>query len=812
MRRSLTLPLSILLVASAVAIAAAPAATIHPLLLPLLEAEDDGGSLSGSLRPMVNRSASDRRVGVWVRTSDGGASLEAAGLLSPGTDREIRRARWNAGELRSALAYPSLRSIAPAVRCIPLLDSSLVETGSTATHEGSGNPPVYVGLTGRGVIVGIVDTGIDLEHDDFLDMEGKTRLLALWDQTVASADPPRFFSYGKEWTAAQIDAGLAASDDPEGHGTHVAGIAGGDGSATGNGQPPFRFVGMAPEATIVFVKTDFLTTSIADGVSYIFQKADSLGWPAVVNLSLGSHYGPHDGTDYFDLEMAALSGPGRSIVAAAGNENGDRVHAERRLPGPGSTSVTFSVPVYTPNSGAETDEVDIDCWYTGGATLSVRVVTPNGHSVGPAVKGGSSAADTPDGRVEIDNNMTGEWNGDENVHIRVYDRFAGTPPGPGTWTIELVYFAPLPVPLEFDAWIYWWTMPQAVPFQIGAEESELIASPASGDSVIAVGAYVTKSKWTALDGSEYGYSGPAQHGSIAYFSSVGPRRDGVVKPDLCAPGRGVASAFSSASTDDPRFVTQDGKHVVYQGTSMAAPHVAGLAALVYENLGPLSVAALLDRLRLTARSDSHTGLNLPDSIWGYGKMDAMGATGYVVPVLLAEAEARQVGDQVHLRFLLSEDAGTAPYLVCREDPGSDDRLPLGFTSAGRERTFVDSTLTADGDYNYWLHARDGVRSVWLGPASARFSRLVAQSLIASPNPFTGSTEIRLRGFAGRQEIAIYDITGRRIRRLRFDDAAAQSAVWNGTGSNGEVLPAGVYFLRFRGANGEAIERKLIRLR
>lgn len=795
------------------ALSAAP--VLHPLLARIAQGGggDPSQALPVSLRPAAEGSESGAsRFGVWIRTRDGGASLEGRGLLPPGENREIRRARWSRNELRSALSDPSILSVMPAVRCAALLDSSLFETAAAATHEGSGSPPVYSGLTGRDVIVGIVDTGIDLEHGDFLDAEGNTRILSLWDQTVASADPPRFFSYGKEWTADQIDAGLAASDDPDGHGTHVAGIAAGDGSATGNDQPPYRFVGVAPEASVVFVKTDFLTTSIADGVSYIFQKADSLGWPAVVNLSLGTHYGPHDGTEYFDLDMAALAGPGRSIVAAAGNENGDRIHAERRLAGPGSTAVTFSVPVYSANPGAETDEVDIDCWYTGGTALAVRVVTPNGHSVGPAAKGGASAADTPDGRVEIDNNMTGEWNGDENLHIRVYDRLAGSPPAPGTWTIEIESTSPTGVPIEFDAWIYWWSMPLGVPFQIGSEESELVASPASGDSVIAVGAYVTKSSWIAEDGNRYGYSAPVESGAIAYFSSVGPRRDGALKPDLCAPGRGVAAALSAASEVDSRFVTEDGKHVVYQGTSMAAPHVAGLAALVYQNLGPMSVAALRDRLRLTARSDAHTGAALPDSVWGYGKMDALGATGYVVPILLAEADARQIGDRVHLRFLLSEDAGAAPFLVCRQDPGTEERVPLGFSSSGRERTFVDSTLSSDGDYAYWLRSWDGERTIWLGPASVRFRWGPPPSITASPNPFAGSTEIRLRGLTGRQEIEIYDLAGRRVQTLRIDDAASRGVVWDGRGPGGIKLASGVYFMRHRGPGGETVERRLIRLR
>src|SRR6185503_18468917 len=105
-----------------------------------------------------------------------------------------------------------------------------------------------------------------------------------------------------------------------GHGTHVLGIAGGDGSATGGGVPAYTYAGMAPKADLVVVKTDMSDTGVLDGVAYVMNRATALGKPAVVNLSLGTLYGPKDGTSPFEAGIAALTGPGRVIVVAAGND------------------------------------------------------------------------------------------------------------------------------------------------------------------------------------------------------------------------------------------------------------------------------------------------------------------------------------------------------------------------------------------------------------------------------------------------------------------------------------------------------------
>ena len=184
-------------------------------------------------------------------------------------------------------------------------------------HAGTG---LESGFTGKGVLMGIVDTGLDFNHPDFIDGNGVKRTIRFWDQTMPdNASSPQPYGYGFVWDSLSISNGTCTSNDTQGHGTTVAGQAPGNGLACGQNK------GMAPEASIVVVKTDFSrqnwTLTVADACDYIFKVADSLGMPAVVNLSLGSYLGSHDGDDPASeaIENLLDAKQGRIVVSAAGN-------------------------------------------------------------------------------------------------------------------------------------------------------------------------------------------------------------------------------------------------------------------------------------------------------------------------------------------------------------------------------------------------------------------------------------------------------------------------------------------------------------
>jgi|GEM_PF-1914862 len=219
---------------------------------------------------------------------------------------------------------------------LTLPDASFVHLGTGAWVQRSS------GFTGRGVVVGVVDSGLDWDHPDFWSSPSDTRILYIWNQTitpVGGENPPPEFGYGVEYDSSDVIAGTPREVDSTGHGTHVMGGAAGDGSATNGLEPAGRYAGLAPDAYLIPVKTTWLDADVVDGVDYIFRRAEALGLPCVVNLSLGSHYGPHDGTGPFEAAIANLTGPGKMVVGAAGNSGNDPLHA--RVVVSGTDSVSF---------------------------------------------------------------------------------------------------------------------------------------------------------------------------------------------------------------------------------------------------------------------------------------------------------------------------------------------------------------------------------------------------------------------------------------------------------------------------------------
>ena len=178
---------------------------------------------------------------------------------------------------------PAVRRIVPARRLRLLMDVAKTKVGVPAFRK-------KTKLSGKGVVIGIVDTGIETDHPAFAG-----RILRLWDQTLNGSGVSEG-GYGAELQPPLVEI----SRDTVGHGTHVAGIAAGE-------DPVYE--GVAPGADLVIVKSDLMTAHIADGVRYIFRVARDLGRPAVVNLSLGGHGDAHDGTDSLSTVIASGSGP-----------------------------------------------------------------------------------------------------------------------------------------------------------------------------------------------------------------------------------------------------------------------------------------------------------------------------------------------------------------------------------------------------------------------------------------------------------------------------------------------------------------------
>ena len=482
-----------------------------------------------------------------------------------------------------------------------------------------GTPPNFPasGKTGRRVILGIVDSGIDLTNPDFKKIgTNNTRILWVWDQTDTRSPRPSF-NYGTEFASTGIDSGKSYAYDSYIHGTFSAGAAAGNGQSTGNNKPRYTYVGAAPEADLIVVKMPVgsdgtvLDSKIIDGVNYVFQKAAALHQPAVVVLAAGKSSGPHDGSDPLDRAISALTGPGKIVCAAAGNEAGVSHHAEWTSTLSNQTGeITFNVPTYT--AGAA-DVVNIEGWYDASANYVVDLVAPNGAVIGPLARG--SSATSSDGATVVRNGQYTSDRGSYRVDIQLSGNYMTAPIASGTWRIR---FTSLSVGSHrVDSWMTFLRGPQPT-FVQGKTESRLVMSPATADSVIAVGAFVSRPTWTAVNGMTYMFPG-AVDGALATFSSPGPRRDGAVCPQITAPGCGLAVTRSVGYHPSTSYYMPDSAHCMTSGTSMSAALTAGCIALLLQDNTTYGRAHVLSVIQTRAVVDSKTGA-VPNAQWGYGKL------------------------------------------------------------------------------------------------------------------------------------------------------------------------------------------------
>ncbi|WP_437970395.1 S8 family serine peptidase [Sorangium sp. So ce260] len=587
-----------------------------------------------------------------------GADARSLGLLpvAPGFGT-IQLAPGDVGAF--AAAHPELSLLTGPPRQ-PLLDRSKmwirVEPYRKAT-----------GADGKGVVVGVVDTGIDVTHPDFRDKNGKTRI-----KWVLQAGQPRKLheelehAYGCDdprqspcaiFSDVDIDAMLAKEEpdilrDIAGHGTHVASIAAGNGGPMVAARP--RYVGVAPAATLIIAAPSlpgagFRDPDILNAVQFIFDRADELGMPAVVNLSVGSDFGPHDGTSPLETGLAGMVGdahPGRAIVVAAGNsgalyeidgEGPMGIHTEAHVSPHGETRV----PIRTPSASKGQGYVWIT--FKPGDEVSVGLEGPGGETWISLVEPGEDAGYTSD-----DGETTGA----------VINRLAnGKSPITADTNSAVVAFSGAWKAGEFairlqgrgDAQLWVTGLGDVsmshdlgLQFTRGIKQGT-INVPASHPGLLAVGCTINRVRWqpqgsstsvrlTSLDGEAI------QEDSACYFSAAGPTPFGVAKPEISAPGGLVAAAMGSGvdprngpgglfdtpgcPDNKPCFVVDD-YHAIASGSSMSAPQVAGAIALLFQINPNLSQGDVTEALQAGARYPR--GAVPLDAQLGPGVLDLEGA-------------------------------------------------------------------------------------------------------------------------------------------------------------------------------------------
>jgi subtilisin family serine protease len=532
----------------------------------------------------------------------------------------------------------------PRGKLLPLNDVMTVHNNIDSAYFGVW--PLDQGYDGTGVIIGIIDAPFDYKHGDFTDALGNTRIKYLWDQTTEGIHPASF-PYGNECDSTQLAEGTCMHEDVEGyysHGTGVAGTAAGSGNASGN------YRGAAPNADLIFVSLDFgseFLSNTVDAIAYIFEKADAMGKPCVINTSFGSYAGSHDGKDITSQAIAELLNekPGRVLVAAAGNAGNQKLHLNYDVTStPKFTwfkklSYTNAVYYQLWADSADFDGVYFSISADDPATYVSKGSTPlynilSDYDVSAGMIDGTYY-EIYEGSVLIGTVETAAQNLNGVYFLEVYIvpsdpsyywRF--TTSGEGTfdiWSTEAFtgfsnYVTILPdVSLLPD--IAYYEMPDTDETTVGYWQCL--------DEVITVGSYVNRDTMTNYYGTYPTLIDTV--GQLFYSSSHGPTRDNRIKPDITATGARVLSSGSHVLTEwlisleVADYISQDGMHYLQNGTSFASPCVTGAAALYLQKHPDANWSEVKHAMLDAAKSDSYTGYALPDNRWGYGKLNAFRA-------------------------------------------------------------------------------------------------------------------------------------------------------------------------------------------
>ncbi|HEY3566335.1 MAG TPA: S8 family serine peptidase [Thermoanaerobaculia bacterium] len=603
----------------------------------------------------------------------------------------VRRALGDRGSLKSATdLYLDLYHSVEAVHC----DPPSLERGA----------PGFPGLDGSGVLIGIVDVGCDFRHKNFRYPSGATRIRYLWDQTVTPDESKNTgpsltkelrslgFEYGREFTADQINQALNAGENAAyeklgytptagAHGTHVMDIAAGNGrepALFGGKEGPSPAVsshpGVAPNAQIVFVQLLTLeggelgnSRHLLEAVDYIFQKADELKLPAVVNLSLSTTGGPHDGSTLVEQGFKALveAKAGRAIVTSAGNAYQKRAHFSWKL-SEGEDGVTILWYTDPRHVDPETTRNEVEIWYPRGRKidpgvkqkqaqdapseqaqdaskeqaqdvssrpaqggeqeskqeqppsqapgqeqqpypeqwedfeLEVTLCTPLGKELKPVSLGYTAdlndySSDAPKPRRvgRISHRRQDPNNGDNQIDIRV-PHVDERP-----WQIKLK--AKKGTGIEFHAWI---EQDDQGLSSFGGEADPLytLGSISCSDATLTVGAFDTANGACLGRPFEATSAGPTRRVPLAEIKKAKGKLD---KPDLSAPGVRIVAASAQGGV------------TVMSGTSMAAAHVTGLVALVFQlalrsGIGRLTFSQIRDLLLKTNKEKKPLALDLEE--------------------------------------------------------------------------------------------------------------------------------------------------------------------------------------------------------
>lgn len=564
-------------------------------------------------------------------------------------------------DVETLFAHPNVIKIESSREMFKELDNSIINVRANTVRTLTADKLNWTSdsITGRGVVVGIIDSGIDIEHGCFRKMDDskETRILYLWDQSLTpqngETSPVNLpadltlnygVEYDKDWIDEYLESNPTNPDAPparqvrhnpieeDNHGSHVSGIAVGNGSQSNPNvccEDAFQYVGVAPEADIIFVKNSELlpstnlgySTRLLEAIKYIHHRAQQLSKPCVINISLGDNNGPHDGTSLTELAIDNLltTASRLVVVKSAGNEGNSTSdtlsnEADRHASGSINGGETIQLKVKVRANNIRVREVFI--WYPGAHSLKCSI-TPNGEAQSSTVSPGDAILSfntVNNSNVSINSKTNDPDNGDKEIYVALNNPSGGHLPS-GDWIIHLENTGASAV--DFHAWIQRGDYgPKFLPPYVN--DSCTISIPGTAEKIISVGNYITKGQ---------------NIGDLSRSSSRGPvrprtspaRTSPIVKPEIAAPGTTIKSVSLDTRTGciQELCVCCHDQYIEMQGTSMSSPHVAGTVALMYQVKSDLTLDQIRTILTTPANLQSdptRTGA-VPNPNWGFGKID-----------------------------------------------------------------------------------------------------------------------------------------------------------------------------------------------
>lgn len=446
-----------------------------------------------------------------------------------------------------------------------------VQSGAFARAELNIQPETAArGLLGEGVLVAVIDSGVDYFHPDFRKEDGSSRILYLWDQTADA-----------EYTKEEIDRALAAGgreaglaivpeQDQSGHGTEVLGIAAGNGRASGG-----RYRGAAPRSDLIIVKLGIAreqgfprTTELMQAIEYVYQKAAELGQPMAVNISFGNVYGSHRGNSLLETYMNMMAARGRSVITVGtGNEANTGGHAsgrlmrsggrDRQIGLPENSSVTegygsreFGQQVIVLLVSEFEPSLSLQIWKNYVDEFRVSILHPDGSIAGPfGPEVGTFRYQLGSTELLVYYGEPSPYQDGQEIYVDFLPR--ETYIDSGIWKILLT--PQRIVTGEYELWLSDARSRNPGTQFLQPDADVTLTIPSAASQVIAAGAY------------------DARRNAAASFSGRGwPDDDRPIRPDLVAPGVEITTTAVG------------GGYVSVTGTSFAAPFVTGSAALMME--------------------------------------------------------------------------------------------------------------------------------------------------------------------------------------------------------------------------------------